>query len=98
MVEFVIHPNDDGSFTIQAIDLPIVTEGDTLKEAQDNALDALAEFGIALLNAGLLEQVLCQHGVTVYDSPPPDAWVPKPISRQIGESLWAEQHQLPVYA
>lgn len=98
VLEFVIHPNDDGSFTVRSADLPITTEGDTLEEAQDNAIDAVTEFGTALLNAGMLDEVLRQHGVTVYEGAPPTEWVPKPVPREFGESLWTRQHRLPVYA
>lgn len=98
VIEFVTHSNDDGSFTIRTADLPITTEGDTLEEAQANVLDAVTEFGAALFNAGMLEQVLRQHGVTIHEGSAPTEWVPKSVPRGFGESLWTRQHQLPAYA
>ena len=59
--------NADGSVTVEFRDLPIVTEGDTLEEADYHARDALRVFVSSLLAEGLLEKVLEQHGVPVYE-------------------------------
>lgn len=98
LVEFVIRPNDDGSYTVRFVDLPITTEGDTLEEAQANAIDAVTEFGSALLEAGLLEQVLSQHEVMIYEGSPPTEWTPHQAPTEFGTFLSAQRHQLPVYA
>ena len=98
LAEFVIHPNDDGSFTVRFVDLPITTEGDSIEEAQVNAIDAITEFGTALLDAGLLDQVLRQHGVMIYEGSPPTEWTPPQIPTEVGALLSAQPHRLPVYA
>ncbi len=90
--------NDDGSFTISFVELPITTEGDTFEEAQDNALEAMAAFMTALLENELLEMMLNQCGVDIHDGEPPTEWVPPKVRTGIGALLAGHHHALPVYA
>lgn len=98
LAECVFTPNDDGSFTVRFVDLPITTEGASFEEAQSNAVDAVTEFAYALLTTGVLEQVLQQRGVTIYEGEPPTEWVPPQVPTEIGSLFSAQPHQLPVYA
>ena len=98
VAQYTITPNGDGTFTVQFLNLPITTEGDSLEDAHTHAADALTAFGEALLSKGLLTQVLEQHGVEIYDGSLPAEWVPKPVRMDLGSLFTARPHALPVYA
>lgn len=52
-IELVFEPEDDGGYHVYAPDLPgLHTQGDTLKEAEENAKEALALYVEGLREEG----------------------------------------------
>ena len=53
---------------------------------------------MALLDVGLLDQVLQQHGVTIHEGTPPSEWAPSQDWTEIGALFSSQPYQLPAYA
>ncbi len=97
VVQFIIR-EVESVYVVECQDLPIITEADTLDEAQINAVDALVSFVDALQENGALEAVLTQYGVSIHEGAPPTGWTFKNIHAEIGALLKAHRHSLPAYA
>lgn len=62
-VPYIIKREEDG-FTIECVDLSIVTQGDTLKEARKNIIEAITLHFQSAEELGILDQELEKLGVT----------------------------------